>query len=255
MPEARGRARRARRLSAGQRTLRGSTTSRSAAATGMASGFAQAVGAQAFARAQRSSPTTRSARRRRAPYHAIPRRLLTRGRRRPLDQALLVRLARRPERAVQTVVSLQSYAGVIEDSAVPRSRSGRAARRRDARALRHRYWSLYALPADWSPVAYQEYVIGLLKRLGQADRASPRPRPGSGATTISRRRSSSPTGGLGSLKFWLSKPASVTRRARPARRSVSRGQAAGTRSGGRCRRGPASRQVHVGALDWAGNSA
>ena len=67
-------------------------------------------------------------------------------------------------------MSLQSYAER------PRTRRRRARRADAAAPLRRRsprfdsgYWSYYALPGDWSPLDYQQYVVALLKRLGPSD--------------------------------------------------------------------------------------
>ena len=112
---------------------------------GWTSGMAQAVGAQALARTAELVPDDAAALRRSATaaYRAIPRHLLTSVAGGPVDQALLVRLARRPERTA---------AGGRVAAVLRRGRGGRRRRcprgadapRRcgDARALRLRLLEL-----------------------------------------------------------------------------------------------------------------
>ena len=102
------------------------------------------------------------------------------------------------------------------------------------------YWSYYALPREPSPPDYHRYVVQLLTKLKTAD-----PRFADAATRFAAYEKEPPAfqlanGGVGQVRFWLSKPATVVAdHARPGRRSGSRSSAAGTRSRG-SRSAPAS---------------
>ena len=71
------------------------------------------------------------------------------------------------------------------------------------------YWTYYSLAGDLSPLDYQEYVVLLLHRLAALDsRFAPISRRfGSYAKDPPAFRLAS--GGVGKVRFWLSKPASV----------------------------------------------
>ena len=147
-----------------------------------------------------------------AAYRAIPRHLLTSVAAGPWIRlysfgSLVVLNAQ-----LQAVVSLQSYAEVAEDARRRCSRGADAPRRRgDARALRLRLLEL--LRAAGRLVAAR--LPAVRRRAAEAPRAVRRAlrrrrRRGLPRTPSSRRRSRSTTGSLGSLRFWLSKPATVT---------------------------------------------
>ena len=179
---------------------------------GWTSGMAQAVAAQALARTAELVPDdTALSRAANAAYHAIPKHLLTSVSAGPWIKlysfgSLVVLNAQ-----LQAVVSLQAYADVTEDAEA----AALAERMRKATAATiarfdSGYWTYYALPGDWSPLDYQQYVVQLLKRLGPTD-----PRFAAAATRFSAYAKQPPAsevtnGPLGSLRFWLSKPAAVT---------------------------------------------
>jgi len=225
---------------------------------GWTSGMAQAVGAQALARTAELVPDDAVALRRSATaaYRAIPRHLLTSVAAGPWIKlysfgSLVVLNAQ-----LQAVVSLQSYAEVAEDSdAAALAERMRLAAAATLARFDSGYWSYYALPGDWSPLDYQQYVVGLLKRLGPSDE-----RFASAATRFAAYAKQPPafrvtTGSLGSLRFWLSKPASVT--ATTAAGATKRLSLSG---GWHSLGWPEPKRagfyaVHVGAVDWAGNRA
>jgi len=225
---------------------------------GWTSGMAQAVAAQALARTAELVPDDAASLRRSASaaYQAIPKHLLTSVAAGPWIKlysfgSLVVLNAQ-----LQAVVSLQSYAEVSEDpgAATLAERMRKAAAATLAR-FDSGYWSYYALPGDWSPLDYQQYVVGLLKRLGPSD-----VRFASAATRFAAYAKQPPafkvtTGGLGSVRFWLSKPATVT-----ASTAAGSGKRLSLSGGWHTLAWPVPKRagfyaVHLGAVDWAGNRA
>src|SRR5438309_2120239 len=130
------------------------------------SGMAQAVAAQALARASSklADPTLLDAAN--AAYRLVPR--LVRG----LPQGLWIRLYGFSDDVVlnaqlQTVLSLQDYAQIsgVQDAANLASALQTAAAKL-LPAFDTGFWSLYSLSGDESPLGYHDYVISLLKKLG-----------------------------------------------------------------------------------------
>jgi hypothetical protein len=131
------------------------------------SGMAQAVAAQAFARAYVKLGDPAFAAAARKAFRAIPGKLV-----RPLPEGLFIRLYSFSDLAVlnahlQAVVSLEDYALTLED---PEGQNVAGQLRASAAALLPRFdtgaWSLYALGANESTLDYHRYVISLLKRIG-----------------------------------------------------------------------------------------
>ena len=157
---------------------------------------------------------------------------------------------------LQTVLSLESYAGIAGDSA--------------AAAFAHRmqvaaaetlprfdtgYWTYYSLAGDPSPLDYQQFVVQLLTKLAPTD-----PRFASAATRIAAYQHQPPAfmlanTTLGSLRFWLSKPSSVQvlTSAGPTKR-VGLDGGWHTLSWGEPKRAGVY-PLQVNAVDWAGNRA
>ncbi|MBA3842099.1 MAG: hypothetical protein H0X39_05680 [Actinobacteria bacterium] len=222
------------------------------------SGMAQAVAAQAFARTAALVPDEGPAylRAAHAAFRTIPQHLLTSVPAGPWIKlysfdSLVVLNAQ-----LQAVISLQSYADAADD---PEAATLAARMQSAAAATLARfdtgYWSLYSLPGERSPLDYQQFVVSLLKRLGPTD-----PRFASAATRFDAYDHQPPAfqlenGGLGSLRFWLSKPASVTitSAAGPAKR-ISLGDGWHTIALSEPTRAGAY-PVHVSSVDWAGNHA
>jgi len=222
------------------------------------SGMAQAVAAQAFARAAKlvTARTSAYLGQARAAYQAIPGRLTTQVAAGPWIR--LYAFDRTPvlNAQLQSVISLQSYAQDANDAgaAALASRMEHA-----AAAMLPRfdtgYWTYYSLAHDPSPLDYQDYVVQLLTKLRSAD-----PRFATAASRIGAYQHQPPAfmvadGPLGSLRFWLSKPATVTvvSAAGPSRRL---GLGGGWHTVG----WPEPRRVGVypvqlTAVDWAGNRA
>jgi hypothetical protein len=222
------------------------------------SGMAQAVAAQAFARAATLVPESATVyeREARAAYRAIPRTLLTRVAGGPWIRLYSFSAAPVLNAQLQAVISLQSYAQAAQD---PDAAALAAAMQRSAAEMLGRfdtgYWTYYALPNDPSPLDYQQYVVQLLKRLAKAD-----PRFAAAATRFAAYEKQPPAfrvapRALGALTFWVSKPASVSvvTAAGPAqRRSVSGGWHTFTWPEPKR---PGDYALRVSATDWAGNHA
>ena len=176
------------------------------------SGMAQAVGAQAFARTAALVPDEATAlmREARAAYRAIPGHLLTSVAAGPVDPPLLVPVEPRAERAAAG----GALAAVVRhDRRGQRGRGARSANAdrsgSDAAELRHRLLDVLlaarrALTARLPAIRRQ-----LLKKLAPAD-----PRFADAATRIGAYEKQPPAfqvanAALGTVRFWLSKPATV----------------------------------------------
>ena len=225
---------------------------------GWTSGMAQAVAAQAFARAATLVPERATAYQRaaHAAYAVIPRRLLT-----SVSAGPWIRLYSFQSTAVlnaqlQTVISLGSYATDSEDAGA----ANLAARmQRSAAAMLASfdtgYWTYYALPRDYSDLDYQQYVVQLLTKLAKTD-----PRFADASKRFATYEKQPPafrlgTAGVGQVRFWLSKPSSVavTSAAGPSRR-LSLGDGWHTLAWSEPKR-PGIYAVKLSAVDRAGNHA
>ena len=176
------------------------------------SGMAQAVAAQALARAATlvTDETTLLTRQARGAYRTIPGRLLTGVAAGPWIRLYAFRSTAVLNAQLQAVISLQSYAAAVEDA----SAAALAARMQHAAAATlpkfdTGYWTYYSLARDPSPLEYQRYVVQLLTKLASAD-----PRFADAATRFASYLHQPPAfklanGGLGEVRFWLSKPATV----------------------------------------------
>ncbi|HEY2570442.1 MAG TPA: D-glucuronyl C5-epimerase family protein, partial [Solirubrobacteraceae bacterium] len=220
------------------------------------SGMAQAVAAQAFARTAGLVPDEATAfiREAKAAYQVIPRHLLTSVAAGPWIRLYSFQSLRVLNAQLQAVISLESYATTAEDA----DAAALAARMQRAAAATlpsfdTGYWTYYSLPHEPSPLDYQQYVVQLLKKLAPAD-----PRFADAATRIGAYEHQPPAfqlanGSLGSVRFWLSKPATVQANtaAGPTKRlSLSGGWQ--TLTWPEPKR-PGIYPVHVTAVDWSGN--
>ena len=222
------------------------------------SGMAQAVAAQAFSRAAQLIPerATTYMRAAHAAYRLIPRRMLTRVAAGPWIRLYAFSSLPVLNAQLQTVLSLESYAGASEDS----SAAALASRMKTSAAemlsrFDTGYWTYYSLDGTPSPLDYQQFVVSLLKRLSPQDA-----RFKAAATRIAAYQHEPPAfmvanAGLGSLRFWLSKPSTVhvNTGAGPSKRlSLNGGWHTLTRGEPKQ---PGIYGVQVHATDWAGNSA
>jgi hypothetical protein len=219
------------------------------------SGMAQAVAAQAFARAAQTVPERGTAylREAAAAFRIVPRRLTTSVAAGPWIR--LYSFSTQPvlNAQLQAVVSLQSYATATGDTQA----ASLAARMQNAAAATlprfdTGYWSYYALPRDPSPPDYHRYVVQLLMRLKNAD-----PRFAAAAMRFAGYEKQPPAfqlanAGVGQVRFWLSKPATVVAEtaAGPSKRlALLEGWHTLTWSPTR----PGVYAVRLTATDWNGN--
>ncbi|HEV2592583.1 MAG TPA: D-glucuronyl C5-epimerase family protein, partial [Gaiellaceae bacterium] len=222
------------------------------------SGMAQAVAAQAFSRAAQLVPDRSTAymRTAQASYRLIPRKLLTRVAAGPWIKLYAFSSLPVLNAQLQAVLSLEAYAGNAEDS----SAAALASRMKTSAAemlgrFDTGYWTYYSLDGTPSPLDYQQFVVALLKKLSPQDT-----RFASASTRIAAYQKQPPAfmvanGGLGSLRFWLSKPARVhvVSGAGPAKWLTLNG-GWHTLAWGEPKN-PGTYGVQLHATDWAGNSA
>jgi hypothetical protein len=220
------------------------------------SGMAQAVAAQAFARASAllgdDSALLGEAR---AAYRTIPGRLD-----RASGAGTWIRLYSFNKAVVlnaqlQTILSLQTYAGATGD----RGAAGLSAELQRAAAdslgrFDTGYWSYYSLPHTPSPLDYHDYVVQLLRKLAPAD-----PRFAAAAARFASYETQPPAfkladGGPGAVRFWISKPAAVTVAALGDTRRLSL-VGGWQQLSWKLPRRPGLWQVTLTARDSAGNSA
>ena len=220
------------------------------------SGMAQAVAAQALARTAALVPAESSMllAKARAAYQAIPAGLLTSVAAGPWIRLYSFSSTPVLNAQLQTVLSLRTYAADANDQQA----AALATRLQNAAAsmlprFDTGYWTYYALPNDPSPLDYQQYVVQLLQRLARSDA-----RFADAATRFAAYQQQPPAfqlanGGLGTLTFWLSKPAQVTvdTAAGPSR-SVALDGGWHTLGWGEPKRAGVY-PVRVAAVDWAGN--
>ena len=222
------------------------------------SGMVQAVAAQALARAAGlvTEETSALVGQAHAAYQAIPGRLLTRVAAGPWIRLYSFQNVAVLNAQLQSVISLSSYAAATRDTAA----AALAARmEHSAAAMLPRfdtgYWTYYSLASDPSPLGYQQYVVQLLTRLGPDD-----PRFADAATRFASYQHQPPafklaSAGLGQLRFWLSKPASVRAdSAAGPTKAVSLTGGWHTLAWKEPAR-PGIYPVHLAAVDWAGNRA
>lgn len=221
------------------------------------SGMAQAVAAQAFSGAAALVPDRAAAymREAAAAYNLIPRRLLTHVAAGPWIRLYGFSGVQVLNADLQSILSLQAYAAAASDAGA----AAFATRMENAAAATlprfdTGYWSYYALPSDPSPVDYHEYVVQLLVKLAKTDA-----RFAGDARRFASYEHQPPAfqlanGGVGQVRFWLSKPAYVRADtlAGPSKRLSLLGgwhtltwdpKLAGVYP------------VHVSATDWLGNRA
>ncbi|HET9116079.1 MAG TPA: D-glucuronyl C5-epimerase family protein [Gaiellaceae bacterium] len=177
------------------------------------SGMAQAVAAQAFARAAALVPSESTAllREAKAAFGAIPGRLTTQVAAGPWIRLYSFRTVAILNAQLQSVISLESYAQTTAD---PAAASLASQMKQAAVATLPRfdtgYWSYYSLAGAPAPLSYHQFVVQLLRKLAPED-----PLFGAEADRFAAYVKEPPafklgTAPVGALRFWLSKPASVT---------------------------------------------
>ena len=176
------------------------------------SGMAQAVAAQAFARAATTVPEEATAymNEATAAFRVIPKRLMTSVAAGPWIRLYAFSSLTVLNAQLQATISLESYATASGDTQAQTL----ATRMQNAAAATlgrfdTGYWSYYALPREPSPPDYHHYVVQLLTKLKSAD-----PRFADAAVRFAAYEKEPPAfevanGGVGQVRFWLSKPATV----------------------------------------------
>jgi hypothetical protein len=221
------------------------------------SGMAEAVAAQAFARAaslvtDESATLSHDAT---AAFKAIPR-LTTKVAAGPWIRLYSFSSMPVLNAQLQSVVSLETYAQASDDSAAA-TLAGQMEQAAAATVSQFDtgYWTDYSLRGDPSPLSYQKFIVQLLHRLAPDDA-----RFAEAAARFATYLRQPPAFKLanasaGALRFWLSKPASVTA-STPAGRSVRLTLHAGWHT---LRWHEPKRAgfypIRVTAVDWAGNRA
>jgi hypothetical protein len=219
------------------------------------SGMAQAVAAQAFAGAA-ALVTDRSAaylREATAAYRIIPRSLLTSVPAGPWIRLYAFNRLPVLNAQLQAAISLGAYATATGDTAA----ASLTTRMRNAAAATlprfdTGYWSDYSLAGDPSPVDYHLFVVSLLRKLAPTDA-----RFADAAKRFAGYEKQPPAfkldnAGVGQVRFWLSKPATVTvtTGAGPTKRVSFDG---GWHTLAWQPKGAGVFPVHVDAADWLGN--
>jgi len=176
------------------------------------SGMAQAVAAQAFSRAATTVPENASAymNEATAALRVIPKRLMTSVAAGPWIRLYAFSSLTVLNAQLQATIPLAAYAAASGDTQAQTL----ASRMQNAAAASlgrfdTGYWSYYALPREPSPPDYHHYVVQLLTKLKTAD-----PRFANAATRFAAYEKEPPAfqlanGGVGQVRFWLSKPATV----------------------------------------------
>ena len=219
------------------------------------SGMAQAVAAQALARASAGGDATLLAAAR-AAYAPIPGRLLTHVAAGPWIRLYAFSSLTVLNAQLQTVLSLKTYADAAGDT----SAAALASRLQEAAATTlprfdTGYWSDYSLDGDPAPLDYEQYVTQLLVQLSGAD-----PRFAAAAARFRGYLKQPPafrlsTAAVGATRFWLSKPATVSVQS-PAGPGKSLSLGAGWHTVSWKLPGQAGiYPVSLSARDWAGNTA
>jgi len=219
------------------------------------SGMAQAVAAQAFARAAALVPARATAymREAAAAFRVIPRRLLTTVAAGPWIRLYSFASVPVLNAQLQATISLQSYAAAASDAQA----SALASRMQNAAAAMlprfdTGYWSYYSLADDPSPPDYHHYVVQLLTKLAASD-----PRFADAAVRFAAYERQPPAfqlanAGVGQVRFWLSKPATITA-VTPAGPSKRLALLDGWHTLTWQPRRPGVYPVHITAIDWNGN--
>jgi D-glucuronyl C5-epimerase C-terminus len=177
------------------------------------SGMAQAVAAQAFARAAALVPDESDAllRAARAAYGAIPGRLTAATAAGPWIRLYSFRTVPVLNAQLQSVISLESYAQATGDSAAATLASQL---KESAVAMLPRfdtgYWSWYSLAGVPSPLSYHQFVVQLLRKLAPEDPSFETEANRFAAYVKEPPAFKVGTAPVGALRFWLSKPASVS---------------------------------------------
>lgn len=222
------------------------------------SGMAQAVAAQALiGAAQRVeadwSKLTATAR---AAYLAIPGRLVLRRSSGPWIRLYGFNRLVVLNAQLQAVISLRDYANATADGdAAALASAMEQAAATDLHRFDTGYWTHYSLPRNPSPIGYQSYVVRLLRKLDSDDS-----RLAAAANRFAGYAKQPPAfklaaGDLGTVHFWLSKPASVELRSPAGKTKRLTLHGGWYKLGWKSPSRAGAYSVLVKARDWAGNSS
>jgi hypothetical protein len=180
---------------------------------GWTSGMAQAVAAQAFARAALlvTNETSAYNLEARGAYLAIPGRLTTSVSGGPWIRLYSFKTVQVLNAQLQSVLSLQSYATNTADT----SAAALATQMQEAAAATlpqfdTGYWMDYSLAGAPSPLSYYDFVLQLLKKLSPADSRFAVARAGFEPYLHQAPAFQVANAPAGDVRFWLSKPAWVS---------------------------------------------
>ena len=222
------------------------------------SGMAQAVAAQAFSNAARDieADSTRLTATAQAAFRSIPGRLIIRR-----SSGPWIRLYGFNQNVVlnaqlQSAISLRDYANMnVDGDAAALAAAMEQAAATDLHRFDTGYWTYYSLPRNPSPLEYQKYVVSLLRKLDSSD-----PRLAAAATRLASYAKQPPafkiaSGDIGTVRFWLSKPATVEMRSAAGRAKRLTLYGGWYNLGWNLPGRVGAYSVLVAARDWAGNSA
>jgi len=222
------------------------------------SGMAQAVAAQAFANAESlvGVDLTSSTGLARAAFRTIPGRLILRRSSGPWIRLYGFNRSVVLNAQLQSLLSLRDYVDATSDhEAASLVSSMEQATAIDLRRFDTGYWTYYSLPRTPSTLAYQSYVVRLLRGLD-----SPDPRFAAAATKFAGYAKQYPafkvaSSDLGTVRFWLSKPAAVELKSAAGRTKRLTLYGGWYNLGWKLPARAGAYSVSIKARDWAGNSA
>jgi len=220
------------------------------------SGMAQAVAAQGFARAAALVPEQSAAWLREATgaFRAISR-LMTKVPAGPWIRLYSFKSTPVLNAQLQSVLSLQTYAKAADDStAAALADRMELAAAATVQRFDTGYWSYYSLAGNPTPLSYQRYVVRLLRKLAPADLRFARAADRFAAYLRQPAAFQLANAPVGELRFWLSKPATVTATT-AAGRTVRLRLLAGWHTFSWKPKRVAFYAVRVTAVDYAGNRA
>jgi hypothetical protein len=221
------------------------------------SGFAQAVAAQALARAAAldTADSTSLLAAAHGAFRAIPGRLVRSTSFGPWIKLYSFNGAVVLNAQLQSAISLSDYAKATSDTgATTLAATLQNAAARALPEFSNGFWSYYQLPADPSPVNYQDYVVQLLQTLARRD-----DRFTTAAAQFEQFGTTPPAfrlanAGVGGVTFWVSKPSTVRITAIDGLRTLSVAGGWHTVSFALPSRAGIF-PVTIHATDWKGNSA
>jgi hypothetical protein len=222
------------------------------------SGMAQAVAAQAFAGASLlvEDDSTKLEATARAAFRTIPGRLVLRRASGPWIRLYGFNRLVVLNAQLQSLLSLRDYANTMADGeAAALASAMEHAAAADIRRFDTGYWTYYSLPRTPAPLDYQKYVVHLLGKLD-----SPDPRLAAATARFAGYAKQPPafkiaSSGLGTVRFWLSKPSSVEMRSAAGRTKRLTLHGGWYNLGWKLPARAGAYSVLVKARDWAGNSS